>query len=271
MLHIFYSLILLYKMFLATNLYKFHSYHDKQGKFIYLFRKKILWFYWFVFLNSTNILFESYWLFNSINIFIKLFKQLNIKSNIFCHCNRCCFSYNWQQAITIVFVCFVYTLIQIRSYVFLINLFILSIIFSKTTSKGLIDITSKKVSLFFVFYRTLFLRVFYYFKQHKFIVWFILIISLHDFPFTFSNTWFENQINADTATIIAPVISENRQSYFVLFVALIHSYNYGVTYFWLTYYIISIFLEHNLYWFCRYHRKEGKLILIFLMKIYFYN
>ena len=41
-------------------------------------------------------------------------------------------------------------------------------------------------------------------------------------------------------TVVAAFVSKNGPSYFVLFFISLQSYNYGVTHFWLTYFILSI-------------------------------
>ena len=65
----------------------------------------------------------------------------------------------------------------------------------------------------------------------------LLTIYIHYFPFTFSNIWLKNRLSDATETIVALVVSDNGKYLFGLFITLIHSYDYGVTYFWLTYLI----------------------------------
>ena len=53
-----------------------------------------------------------------------------------------------------------------------------------------------------------------------------------------------NQLSTTTATAVAPVINDNRKSLFVLFLSLIQSYYYGVTYIRLTSFVSSmVFLK----------------------------
>ena len=49
-----------------------------------------------------------------------------------------------------------------------------------------------------------------------------------------------NRLSAVNATYVVPVVSDNRQPWFVFFIVLIHSCNYISTYIQLTYFILSI-------------------------------
>ena len=71
------------------------------------------------------------------------------------------------------------------------------------------------------------------------------------FPIYFFKNVIQNWILAATATVVSTVVGNTRKSLCVLFVASIHSWNYGVTYIQLTYFILSnIVLELNLFlWF----------------------
>ena len=125
---------------------------------------------------------------------------------------------------------------------FLLTYFILSIDFSNTISSGLVSVKSKKAILSLVFDHNLFLLFdwIYFLKQHKVIVWVILIISLRCFLFPFSNIWFKNQINYFTAIVVSPGLSDNWKSSLFLFVVSIHSWDCVVEYLWWTNFILSI-------------------------------
>ena len=56
----------------------------------------------------------------------------------------------------------------------------------------------------------------------------------------------QTQLSADTATAIDPLLSDRGGSLCVLFVKLIHLYNYGVTYIQLTYFILSNILSNTI-------------------------
>ena len=47
-------------------------------------------------------------------------------------------------------------------------------------------------------------------------------------------------------TSVTPVVSEKSKSFFILFVASLHSYDYGVAYFRLTSFILSVFLSKTI-------------------------
>ena len=99
--------------------------------------------------------------------FCLLFQKSDLKLTLHCHCNRCCFVLKWQISIIVCFVCCIDTLIRLRHYIYSIQLFILSTIFSDKISTGFVSITAKKVSLFSVSERKLVLWLyclFFWFK-----------------------------------------------------------------------------------------------------------
>ena len=124
---------------------------------------------------------------------IPIFKHMIWNSNLFCHWNRRHSSCKLQRGIIVCSVRCTNTFIWLWCYIFLINLFYLSIIFSNTISTGFVAITEKKVSLFLFLIEISFFQFdcFYYFKQHKVIVWVILTTYINYLPFTFSEIWFE--------------------------------------------------------------------------------
>ena len=82
-----------------------------------------------------------------------------------------------------------------------------------TISTGFISITAKKVSLFYVLERNLFLQFgwFYFFINLKQLYESYLPLNKL-FLFLFFNNLIWNQLSAATATVVAPVGSENGQS-----------------------------------------------------------
>ena len=107
-----------------------------------------------------------------------LFQSSYSKPTLCCHCNPCCSSCKQQREITVCFVRCVNTLIWLRCYIVLIDLFILSIILLNTISTGFVVITPKKSSLYIVLggKLCLWLDGFNLFYLHKFIVWVLLTI-----------------------------------------------------------------------------------------------
>ena len=83
-----------------------------------------------------------------------------------------------------------------------------------------------------------------------------LIIYPHYFIFLFSKIWFKHQINASTAIVFSA--------------ASINSYNYGVTGFWLIYFIISTVLLNTIY-IDLVSITEKKVSFFCLKKSCFYN
>ena len=113
----------------------------------------------------------------------------------------------------------------------------------------------------------------FFLKQNKFIVCVLLTIYKHYTLLPFSNIWFKNNyfcchcILSVTAYSCYYSHKWQRQSLFVLFVVLLQSYDYGVTWFWLTTLILSTVLEHNIYRLV--FVTEKKIILSFLEKTLF--
>ena len=79
-----------------------------------------------------------------------------------------------------------------------------------------------------------------FFALPKVIAWVSPNIIYIIFHFIFQSSNLEPIIFASTVTIVDPVVSNNGQSLFVLFVASLQSYNYVVTYSLLTSFILSI-------------------------------
>ena len=96
-------------------------------------------------------------------------------------------------------------------------------------------------------------------------MFFILIIYLHDLIFTLSFILSQHQNNDTTATNVVSVVIDNMQSSFVLFVASIQSYNYGVTYFRLIYFILSIFCSNTIST-CFVAISENEVSLFFVLE-----
>ena len=221
--------------------------------------------------NNKYSLLESYGLFIYIIIYIYLFKHM-IWNQIFSAtatvvdpdvCDN-------RQLSLILFVVFILWYEYGVTY-FLLAYFILSIDLSKTISTGLVDIKTKKAILSLVFDHNLFLWFdwIYFFKQHKVIVWVILIISLHCFIFHFSNIWFKNQINGSISIVVSPVVSDNWKSSFFLFAVLIHSWDYVVEYLWWTNFILSIVWSTNIFTSFVSITANKVCLFLFLIKICF--
>ena len=130
-------------------------------------------------------------------------------------------------------------------------------IFLKKTIHWLRHYHKKEGKFSFCFGRIIIstIRLFSFIDPHKVIGWVLLTIHLHYLLFVLK-IWLK--INSPLP-LQASLLSDYGESLFALFFALIHSWNYVVTYIWLTSFILSIFCKHNLYWFCRYHRKRVSL------------
>ena len=68
--------------------------------------------------------------------------------------------------------------------------------------------------------------------------------------------------NDTNETVLLPVVSDYVQSSFVLFVASPQAYDYGVTYFRWTSFILSITFSKNIQRFRRYNSKEVSLFFV---------
>ena len=202
-------------------------------------------------------MYESYWTFIYI-IDHFIFQTADSKPTLCCHCNICCYSHKWQWEITICFVCCVDTLILLQCYINLINLFNFFNNFSNKISSGFVSITENKVSLFF-WERKLFLRF------ECFII-FIHINSLYEsyWPFIYMifNFIFQTSDYKSTFFCHCNHHCSSRKRQWEIIISFARFIN---TIIWLGCYIYSIklfyfinrLLKHNLYWFCRYQRKEG--------------
>ena len=76
---------------------------------------------------------------------------------------------------------------------------------------------------------------------------------------------FWHQLFPATATVVTPVGSDNGQSFLVLFLVLMHSYNYGAAYIKLTFFILSIFCSNKIST-CFVAITEQKVIFLVLEK-----
>ena len=66
------------------------------------------------------------------------------------------------------------------------------------------------------------------------------------FIFSYLKHLIRNSLSAATTVVDTPVVSYNRRLLFVVFVAFLHSYDYGVIQFWLNYLILSIILSNTI-------------------------
>ena len=131
---------------------------------------------------------------------------------------------------------------------FWITYFILSIISLDTISTGFVDITGKEVSLFVFLEQTLFLL----FDRYYFLIFpkwvytsYLPVSSL--FLILFFNNTIQNNLSAVTATVVAPVGSDNEKSRFL---TLLHHYSHTITglhtFFWPLSYYQSVYRTQSI-------------------------
>ena len=140
------------------------------------------------------------------------------------------------------FVCWISTLKRLRSYIVLIHIFILWSVCLNTISTGFVALPENRVTLIYFQEKNLFLRFDWFNYMMYLKLWHESSLPLFALFLILS---FNNQICNQISllilhTVISPVLIDNMPSSFVLFVASLQSYKYGLTYFWLIYFILSI-------------------------------
>ena len=141
------------------------------------------------------------------------------------------YSHKWQRSIIICFVCSITIVIQLRHYIVSVPILYIINSYLEHNPYRFCRYHSKEGKFVYLFGAKLVPNIWLvlFFDRPKVIVWVLITVIQIISRFIFKSLYSKPSIFSATKTVIVPVVSHNVPLSYVLFVALLQSYDYVIT------------------------------------------